>query len=170
MALVGAARRLGVPARSKEIRGRQRVLVRGPEGIRCLLSAMRVRETVDGGHPPPPRGGGGPVEAFGDANLRRAHAAAEQACAGVEDALRILGDQVPAHLAAADDLRLAHPHSTLEELGQRYADPPLSKDAVAGRIRGALVPAQPRDRDRVKRRVRLSITTAVEPASVHLAR
>ncbi len=43
-----------------------------------------------------------------------------------------------AHLAAAGALRLAHPEATLEELGQRYADPPMTKDAVAGRIRRLL--------------------------------
>ncbi len=48
-------------------------------------------------------------------------------------ALHILGDSAPDHLEAAGALRLHHRHATLEELG-RLADPPLSKDAVAGRI------------------------------------
>ncbi len=78
------------------------------------------------------------MEAFGESNLLRARAAAEQACAGVQEALRILGDRVPEHLADAGALRLAHPEATLEELGQRYADPPMTKDAVAGRIRRLL--------------------------------
>ncbi len=47
MALVDVARRLGVPARSKESRGQQRVLVRDAAGIRRLLTAMGVRKTLD---------------------------------------------------------------------------------------------------------------------------
>jgi len=138
MALVGAARRLGVPARSKELRGQPRVLVRDPNAINTLLSAMGVREMLTRWYQPPTRTGGPSVEAFGESNLRRAQAAAEQACAAVQDALRILGDRVPEHLAEAGALRLAHPEATLEELGQRYADPPMTKDAVAGRIRRLL--------------------------------
>ncbi len=138
MALVGAARRLGVPARSKELRGQPRVLVRDPEAINTLLSAMGVREMLTRWYQAPTRTGAAPVEAFGESNLRRAQAAAEQACAAVQDALRILGDRVPEHLAEAGALRLAHPEATLEELGQRYADPPMTKDAVAGRIRRLL--------------------------------
>jgi DNA-binding protein WhiA len=113
------------------------VLVRDAESIASLLSAIEVREMLDSWHQPT-RGGGAPVKAFGNANLLRAQAAAEQACTEVEDALRILGEEVPAHLAEAGVLRLAHREATLEELGQRYADPPLSKDAMAGRIRRLL--------------------------------
>jgi DNA-binding protein WhiA len=138
MALVGAARRLGVPARSKEPCGQPQVFVRDLDGINTLLSAMGVREMLSRWYQPPARAGVATVEAFGESNLRRAQAAAERACAGVQDALRILGDRVPAHLAAAAALRLAHPGATLEELGQRYADPPMTKDAVAGRIRRLL--------------------------------
>ena len=144
MALVGAARRLGVPARSKELRGQPRVLVRDPDAINTLLSAMGVREMLTRWYQPPARAGVATVEAFGESNLRRAQAAAEQSCAGVQDALRILGDQVPTHLAEAGALRLAHPEATLEELGQRHADPPMTKDAVAGRIRRLLQLAERR--------------------------
>jgi len=138
MALVGAARRLGVPARSKELRRQPQVFVRDLDATTTLLSAMGVREMLTRWYQPPARAGVATVEAFGESNLRRAQAAAEQSCAGVQDALRILGDRVPAHLAAAAALRLAHPEATLQELGQRYADPPMTKDAVAGRIRRLL--------------------------------
>ena len=55
----------------------------------------------------------------------------------MKSALEILGDTVPDHLAAAGQLRVAHRQASLEELG-RLADPPMTKDAVAGRIRRLL--------------------------------
>src|ERR1700736_5399349 len=74
---------------------------------------------------------------FDDANLRRSARAAVAAAARVERALEILGDTVPNHLAAAGKLRVEHRQASLEELG-RLADPPMTKDAVAGRIRRLL--------------------------------
>lgn len=74
---------------------------------------------------------------FDDANLRRSARAAVAAAARVERALEILGDEVPDHLAAAGQLRITHRQASLEELGQ-LADPPMTKDAVAGRIRRLL--------------------------------
>ena len=68
------------------------------------------------------------------ANNRRRLLAARSMCARVEQALADLGDDAPEHLAAAGHLRLAHPRVSLERLGQ-LADPPLSKDAVAGSLR-----------------------------------
>jgi cell division protein WhiA len=59
------------------------------------------------------------------------------AAARVERALGILGQGVPDHLAAAGKLRIEHRQASLEELGQ-LADPPMTKDAVAGRIRRLL--------------------------------
>ncbi|HSZ28670.1 MAG TPA: DNA-binding protein WhiA, partial [Pseudonocardiaceae bacterium] len=44
------------------------------------------------------------------------------------------------HLLTAGRLRLEHRQASLEELGQ-LADPPLTKDAVAGRIRRLLAMA-----------------------------
>lgn len=74
---------------------------------------------------------------FDDANLRRSARAAVAAAARVERALEILGDEVPDHLVAAGQLRVTHRQASLEELGQ-LADPPMTKDAVAGRIRRLL--------------------------------
>ena len=62
------------------------------------------------------------------------------ACARVQRALEILGDEVPEHLRTAGELRLAHRDASLDELGH-HADPPLTKDAVAGRIRRLLAMA-----------------------------
>ncbi|MGW4720696.1 DNA-binding protein WhiA [Nocardia sp. NPDC004260] len=52
----------------------------------------------------------------------------------VATVLAVLGDQVPAHLAAIAHLRLQHPHAGMGALG-KLATPPLSKDTVAGRLR-----------------------------------
>ncbi|MFL6182880.1 MAG: DNA-binding protein WhiA, partial [Actinomycetes bacterium] len=78
-----------------------------------------------------------------DANLRRSARAAVAAGARVERALEILGDEVPDHLAVAGRLRLEHKQASLEELGA-LADPPLTKDAIAGRIRRLLAMADKR--------------------------
>src|SRR5438445_198125 len=80
---------------------------------------------------------------FDDANLRRSARAAVAAGARVSRALDILGDDAPEHLAAAGRLRLDHKQASLEELGT-LADPPLTKDAIAGRIRRLLAMADSR--------------------------
>jgi DNA-binding protein WhiA len=63
--------------------------------------------------------------------------------ARVERALEILGDDVPDHLRAAGMLRIENKQASLEELGQMH-QPPLTKDAVAGRIRRLLATADKR--------------------------
>jgi DNA-binding protein WhiA len=74
---------------------------------------------------------------FDDANLRRSAQAAVAACARVERAMEILGEDMPDHLAYAGNLRLTHRDASLDELGH-HATPPMTKDAVAGRIRRLL--------------------------------
>ncbi|MFE3292394.1 DNA-binding protein WhiA [Rhodococcus sp. NPDC059234] len=141
LALVGAARRLGVSAKAREVRGSDRVVVRDGEAIGALLTRMgaqdtrlvweerRMRREV--------RATANRLANFDDANLRRSARAAVAAAARVERALEILGEDVPDHLAAAGSLRVQHRQASLEELGQ-LADPPMTKDAVAGRIRRLL--------------------------------
>ena len=141
LALVGAARRLGVSAKAREVRGSDRVVVRDGEAIGTLLTRMgaqdtrltweerRLRREV--------RATANRLANFDDANLRRSARAAVAAAARVERALHILGDTVPDHLSAAGRLRVEHRQASLEELG-RLAEPPMTKDAVAGRIRRLL--------------------------------
>jgi DNA-binding protein WhiA len=141
LALVGAARRLGISAKAREVRGADRVVVRDGEAIGALLTRMgaqdtrltweerRMRREV--------RATANRLANFDDANLRRSARAAVAAAARVERALEILGGTVPDHLAAAGKLRVEHRQASLEELG-RLADPPLTKDAVAGQIRRLL--------------------------------
>ena len=53
---------------------------------------------------------------------------------------------MPEHLREAGRLRLAHKQASLEELGP-LADPPMTKDAVAGRIRRLLALADRKAED-----------------------
>ena len=141
LALVGAARRLGISAKAREVRGADRVVVRDGEAIGALLTRMgaqdtrltweerRMRREV--------RATANRLANFDDANLRRSARAAVAAAARVERALEILGGTVPDHLATAGKLRVEHRQASLEELG-RLADPPMTKDAVAGQIRRLL--------------------------------
>jgi hypothetical protein len=141
MALVGAARRLGVTAKAREVRGGDRVVIRDAEAIGVLLARLGASSTRDIWEE---RRSRGEVRAtanrlanFDDANLRRSARAAVAAAARVQRALEILAEDVPDHLLAAGELRVQHRQSSLEELGQ-LADPPMTKDAVAGRIRRLL--------------------------------
>lgn len=144
MALVGAAGRLGIAAKSREIRGQHKVLIRDGETIGTALGVMgavgaqkdweelrKARET---------RNTANRLVNFDDANLRRSAQASVAACARVERALEILGPDIPEHLKYAGALRLQYREASLDELGNR-ADPPLTKDAIAGRIRRLLAMA-----------------------------
>jgi hypothetical protein len=84
------------------------------------------------------------VASFDEANRRRQERAAAAASARVERALEILGPGVPGHLAEAGRLRLANPRASFTDLG-RLADPPLTKDMVAGRLRALLALADQQD-------------------------
>ncbi|MFC4336247.1 DNA-binding protein WhiA [Salininema proteolyticum] len=138
IALVGAARRLGVAAKARDVRGVDRVVIRDGDAISDLLTRIgahssvlrweerRVRREV--------RATANRLANFDDANLRRSARAAVAAAAKVTRALEILGEGAPDHLADAGRLRVEHRQASLEELGA-LADPPLTKDAIAGRIR-----------------------------------
>jgi DNA-binding protein WhiA len=150
LALVGAARRLQIPAKAREVRGVDRVVIRDGDAIAAMLARLgahdtllvweerRVRREV--------RGTANRLANFDDANLRRSARAAVAAGARVERAFEILGADVPEHLREAGELRLAHKEASLEELG-KMADPVLTKDAVAGRIRRLLATADKRAAD-----------------------
>jgi DNA-binding protein WhiA len=83
---------------------------------------------------------------FDDANHRRSARAAVAAGARVERAMEILAEDVPDHLRMAGELRLKHKQASLEELGQLH-EPPLTKDAIAGRVRRLLAMADKRAHD-----------------------
>lgn len=150
LALVGAARRLDIAAKARDVRGVDRVVIRDGDTIAALLVRMgahdtfllweerRMRKEV--------RATANRLANFDDANLRRSAQAAVAAGARVERALEILGEDVPEHLQYAGALRVAHKQASLDELG-RLAEPPLTKDAIAGRIRRLLAMADKKAKD-----------------------
>lgn len=150
MAMVGIGARLGVASKAREVRMAHRVMVRDGEAISELLTLMgapgavseweKLRERRE------VRATANRLVNFDDANLRRSAQAAVAACARVERALEILGPEIPDHLLYAGNLRLTHRDASLDELGH-HADPPLTKDAVAGRIRRLLAMADKRAED-----------------------
>ena len=99
MALVGAARRLGIGAKAREVRGTDRVVIRDGEAIGMMLTRMgaqdtrltweerRMRREV--------RATANRLANFDDANLRRSARAAVAAAARVERALQILATRCP---------------------------------------------------------------------------
>ncbi|HEY1918310.1 MAG TPA: DNA-binding protein WhiA, partial [Streptosporangiaceae bacterium] len=141
------ARRLKIHAKARDVRGVDRVVVRDGDSISALLTRLgahdsvlaweerRVRREV--------RATANRLANFDDANLRRSARAAVAAGARVERALEILGEEAPDHLSEAGQLRIANRQASLEELGQ-IADPPMTKDAIAGRIRRLLAMADRR--------------------------
>jgi DNA-binding protein WhiA len=147
LALVGAARRLDVVAKAREVRGVDRAVIRDGDAIGALLTRLgahtavmaweerRMRREV--------RATANRLANFDDANLRRSAQAAVAAGARVARAMEILGNEIPDHLKAAGDLRITHKQASLEELGA-LSDPPLTKDAIAGRIRRLLAMADKR--------------------------
>jgi DNA-binding protein WhiA len=150
LALVGAARRLGVTAKAREVRAVDRVVVRDGDAIGIMLTRLGAHESVlaweERRMRREVRATANRLANFDDANLRRSARAAVAAGARVSRALEILGTDVPEHLASAGQLRLEHKQASLEELGA-LADPPLTKDAIAGRIRRLLAMADKRAQD-----------------------
>jgi DNA-binding protein WhiA len=150
LALVGAARRLGIQAKAREVRGVDRVVIRDGDAIGAMLTRLGAHEAVlaweERRMRREVRATANRLANFDDANLRRSARAAVAAGARVERALEILGDDVPDHLREAGQLRLEHKQASLEELGQ-LAEPAMTKDAVAGRIRRLLAMADKRAAD-----------------------
>jgi DNA-binding protein WhiA len=147
LALVGAARRLSISAKNRDVRGVDRVVVRDGDAISALLTRMGAHDSVlqweERRMRREVRATANRLANFDDANLRRSARAAVAAGARVKAALEILGEDAPEHLLAAGRLRLEHAQASLEELGS-LANPPMTKDAVAGRIRRLLALADRR--------------------------
>jgi DNA-binding protein WhiA len=144
MALVGAAGRLRIAAKAREVRGVHRVVIRDGEAISAMLVHMGATSTVASWaelrQRREVRATANRLVNFDDANLRRSAQAAVAACARVDRALEILEGDVPDHLRYAGELRLRFRDASLDELGH-HAEPPMTKDAVAGRIRRLLAMA-----------------------------
>ncbi|MDR1355441.1 MAG: DNA-binding protein WhiA [Propionibacteriaceae bacterium] len=144
LALVGSARRLGISAKAREVRGVDRVVVRDAEAICQLLTRMGAHDSVliweDRRLRREVRASANRLANFDDANLRRSVRAAVAASARVQRAIEILGEDIPEHLLVAGKLRIQNQQASLEELGALH-DPQLTKDAIAGRIRRLLAMA-----------------------------
>ena len=144
LALVGAARRLGIGSKAREVRGVDRVVIRDGEAIGALLTRLGAHESLlaweERRMRREVRATANRLANFDDANLRRSARAAVAAGARAQRALEILGVGVPDHLRMAGNLRVEHRQASLEELGQLH-DPVLTKDAIAGRIRRLLAMA-----------------------------
>jgi hypothetical protein len=148
--LVGSARRLGIVAKAREVRGVDRVVIRDGDAISAMLTHIgahdcvmaweerRMRREV--------RATANRLANFDDANMRRSARAAVAAGARVSRALEILGNEIPEHLREAGQLRVEHGQASLEELGA-LASPAMTKDAIAGRIRRLLAMADKRASD-----------------------
>ena len=150
LALVGAARRLGIHAKAREVRGVDRVVIRDGEAISQMLARLEAHESMLAWEERrlrrEVRGTANRLANFDDANLRRSARAAVAAGARVKRALEIMGEDIPDHLRQAGELRIEHKQASLEELGQLH-DPVLTKDAIAGRIRRLLAMADKRAGD-----------------------
>jgi len=147
LALVGSARRMGIAAKSREVRGVERVVIRDGDAIAAVLTRLGAHDSVlaweERRMRREVRNTANRLANFDDANLRRSARAAVAAGARVQRAIEILGDDVPDHLAEAGRLRVTHRQASLEELGA-LADPQMTKDAIAGRIRRLLAMADKR--------------------------
>ena len=147
LALVGAARRIGVPAKAREVRGVDRVVIRDGDDIGAMLTRLGAHDSVlaweERRMRREVRATANQLANFDDANLRRSARAAVAAGARVQRAMEILGADAPEHLLSAGRLRMQHPQVSLEDLGL-LADPPMTKDAVAGRVRRLLALADRR--------------------------
>ena len=150
LALVGSARRLGISAKAREVRGVDRVVIRDGDAIGALLTRLGAHESVMAWEERrmrrEVRATANRLANFDDANLRRSARAAVAASARVQRAMEILGETIPDHLKEAGELRINHGQASLEELGS-LASPPMTKDAIAGRIRRLLAMADKRAHD-----------------------
>ena len=147
LALVGAARRMGIVAKAREVRGVDRVVIRDGDAIGVLFTRLGAHESVlaweERRMRREVRATANRLANFDDANLRRSARAAVAAAARVQRAMEILGPTIPDHLKEAGELRINHGQASLEELGS-LAVPPMTKDAIAGRIRRLLAMADKR--------------------------
>ena len=108
LALVGSARRLGIVAKAREVRGVDRVVIRDGDAIGVLLTRLGAHESVlaweERRMRREVRATANRLANFDDANLRRSARAAVAASARVQRAMEILAADIPQHLKEAGDL------------------------------------------------------------------
>jgi len=151
LALAGLAARLGIASKPREVRNNShRIVIRDGDAISAMLTLLGAHESVLAWEERrlrrEVRATANRLANFDDANLRRSARAAVAAGARAARAIEILGEEIPAHLLEAGQLRVTHQQASLEELGA-LAVPPMTKDAIAGRIRRLLAMADKRASD-----------------------
>ena len=154
LALVGVARRLGIHAKAREVRGVDRVVIRDGDAIGQLLTRLGAHESLMAWEERrmrrEVRATANRLANFDDANLRRSARAAVAAGARVDRAMEILGEDVPDHLrlagaaparAQAGLARGARPAARpgADQGRDRRPDPPAAGDGRQAR-RGARHP------------------------------
>ncbi len=162
LALVGVARRMGIPAKAREIRDVACVSVR-EEAVTDMLTRMGAGESLitwqERHCRQQARVAVTRLASFDDANLRRSTRAAVATAARAKRALEILGPDTPDGLAEAGRLRVDNEKASLDELA-RMAHPPMTKDAMAGRIRRLLANA---DREALRRGIPATDAVLIAP-------
>lgn len=146
LALAGAARRLDTLAKARDGHKGHQVVVRDGDTVSELLHRLGANAghaMFDEQRRSVVRRSGAQLENFDTANQQRTQISAAITAARVTRAFEILGESTPAHLAQFGRLRLDHPDATLDDLG-RLADPPVTKDTAAGRLRRLLAAADTR--------------------------
>ena len=145
LALVGTGRRLGIAAKAREVRGADRVVIRDGDAIGALLTRLGAHDSVlaweERRMRREVRATANRLANFDDANLRRSARAAVAAgrAGGAGDGHP--GRHDPAAPAAG---RPPCVSSTSRRRWRNWAslsDPPMTKDAIAGRIRRLLAMA-----------------------------
>ena len=133
------------------MRGVDRVVVRDGDAISALLTRLGAHESVlaweERRMRREVRATANRLANFDDANLRRSARAAVAAGARVQRALEILGDDVPDHLRGRRRAAARRTSRPASRSSAPLADPPMTKDAVAGRIRRLLAMADKRAED-----------------------
>lgn len=142
MALCGVARRLGIQAKHRTLRSSERVTLKDPDAIERMLKLMGATRSAREW-----TGKANRLANFDDANMRRSAKAAAEASEKVQHAFEVLGDNIPDNLRQAGQLRIDHVDKSLEELG-KIAEPQITKDAIAGRIRRLLQLAEKTEKAR----------------------
>ncbi|MFP7696141.1 DNA-binding protein WhiA [Trueperella sp. LYQ143] len=134
----GLARRMGIPYRAREARGAFRIDIREGDAISDMLTRMGGNDAVlrweELRTEREVLGQANRLANFDDANMRRSADAAVVAVIRVKRAFEILGDDIPKNLREAGEYRIEYPDDSLNMLGDRLK-PPVTKDAVAGRLR-----------------------------------
>lgn len=139
MALIGFSTRIGFVSQYKFLRRVHYVQVRQEEYILYFFRLMGAYEFMSNWEKIKHNfrltdSKSTRVMNFDAANDKRAQAASSLACTKIQKAFNILGNDIPPSLLEAGSLRLKYKNLSLEELG-KYANPQLTKDAIAGRIR-----------------------------------